>query len=69
MTPHTRHILMTLAYAFVAGTLASSSVAWLLVPAQLSVEYLTPITLAGPVVGLLIGGIVVRVGLPRRALS
>jgi F0F1-type ATP synthase assembly protein I len=71
MTAPAHRVLMTLAVAFITGTLAGSFVAWLLVPDRLSVEYLTPIVLSGPVVGLLIGGAAALIsrGKLRRVVS
>ena len=63
MTLQTRRVLITLAFAFVIGGFASSFMAWLLVPARLSVEYLTPITVSGPFAGLLVGAVLARFGL------
>jgi len=64
MTAHTERLLKTLAYAWILGALASSFLGWLLVPAQFSVEYLTPIVAVGPFVGLIVGATIVRL---RRA--
>ena len=48
MTPSTERTLKTLAYAWIAGGLASAFLGWLLVPATLPVGYLTPIVVVGP---------------------
>jgi hypothetical protein len=53
MTPATERMLKTLAYAWIAGGLASAFLGWLLVPATLPVGYLTPIVVAGPFTGLI----------------
>jgi hypothetical protein len=60
MTPATERTITTLGYAWIAGACASAFLGWLLVPAALSVDYLTPVVVAGPVVGLIAGGILVR---------
>jgi hypothetical protein len=52
---------MTLAYAWIIGAFAGFLFGWLLVPAALPVEYLTPIVTVGPFLGLMVGGILVRV--------
>jgi hypothetical protein len=54
-----RSAVLTLAYAFLIATLTAAFVATLLVPAWLPVEYLTPITLSGSPIGLLLGSIIV----------
>ena len=46
--------------ALLSGSFVSSFVAWLLVPAWLSFDSLTPIMVAGPVFGLFTGGLLVR---------
>jgi hypothetical protein len=51
---------MTLAWAYIGGILAGSFAGWLLVPAALPVEYLTPVVLCGPLAGLAIGCVTVR---------
>ena len=56
MTPATERTLKTLAYSWIAGGLASACLGWLLVPAALSVEYLTPIVVTGPFAGLIAAG-------------
>jgi hypothetical protein len=53
MTPATERTLKTLAYSWIAGGLGGALLGWLLVPAALSVEYLTPIVLTGPFAGLI----------------
>jgi len=53
MTPATERTLKTLAYFWIAGALGGALLGWLLVPAALSVEYLTPIVLTGPFAGLI----------------
>jgi hypothetical protein len=53
MTPSTERTLKTLAYAWIAGGLAGAFLGWLLVPAALSVDYLTPIVVTGPFAGLI----------------
>jgi hypothetical protein len=60
MTLQTRRTLKTLAFAWIAGAFAGSFLGWLLVPASLPVEYLTPIVTVGPFAGLIAGGILVR---------
>jgi hypothetical protein len=60
MTPATERTLKTLAFAWIAGGLAGAFLGWLLVPAVFSVEYLTPIVIAGPFVGLAVGGALTR---------
>ena len=50
-----RGAVVTLAYFFISGTLLASVVGWLVVPMWLPVEYLTPIVVSGPSVGLLLG--------------
>ena len=60
MTTQTEHTLKTLGYAWILGTMASSFLGWLLVPASFSVEYLTPVVAVGPFVGLIAGGLVLR---------
>jgi hypothetical protein len=52
---------LAVAYTFIGGVLSGSLVAWLLVPKFLSVEYLTPIVLAGAGLGLVAGAISARV--------
>jgi hypothetical protein len=59
MTPAKERALKTLGYAWIVGTCASAFLGWLLVPAALPVDYLTPIGVAGPFVGLVAGGILV----------
>ena len=49
-----------LGHAWIVGACASAFLGWLLVPAALSVDYLTPIVVAGPFVGLVAGGIFAR---------
>jgi hypothetical protein len=51
----TRQTQMTLAWAFIGGTMAGSLAGWLLVPALLPVSYLTPVVLCGPLAGVLGG--------------
>ena len=53
-------MIKTLGYAWIVGACASAFLGWLLVPAALSVDYLTPVGVAGPFVGLVAGGILVR---------
>ena len=53
MTPETERTLKTLAYSWIAGGLAGAFLGWMLVPAALSVEYLTPIVATGPFAGLI----------------
>jgi hypothetical protein len=60
MTPATERTLKTLGYAWIVGTCASAFLGWLLIPAALPVDYLSPVVVAGPVVGLVAGGILVR---------
>ena len=59
MTAATERMLQTLGYAWIVGACASAFLGWLLVPAALSVDYLTPVVVAGPFVGLVTGGILV----------
>ena len=66
MRTQSRRALLTLAFAFVIGGFVGSVVAMLLVPARLPVEYLTPITASGHLVGLLVGGAVARFGTAAR---
>ena len=60
MTPATERTIKTLGHAWIVGACASAFLGWLLVPAALSVDYLTPVVVAGPLVGLVAGGILVR---------
>jgi hypothetical protein len=60
MTPATERVVETLGYAWIVGACASAFLGWLLVPAALSVDHLTPLVLAGPFVGLIAGAIFVR---------
>ena len=60
MTAVKERTLKTLGYAWIVGTCASAFFGWLLVPAALPVEYLTPIGVAGPFVGLIAGVVFVR---------
>jgi hypothetical protein len=60
MTPATERVVETLGYAWIVGACASAFLGWLLVPAALSVDHLTPFVLAGPFVGLIAGAIFVR---------
>jgi hypothetical protein len=60
MTPAKERTLKMLGHAWIAGTFASSFFGWLLVPAALPVEFLTPVVVAGPLVGLVAGAILVR---------
>jgi hypothetical protein len=60
MTPQTERTLKTLAFAWILGGFASAFLGWLLVPATLSVDYLTPVVVAGPFVGLIVGGLLAR---------
>ena len=53
MTSATERTLKTLAYSWIAGAMAGAFLGWLLVPAALSVEYLTPIVATGPFAGLI----------------
>ena len=62
MTLQTERTLKTLGFGWIFGTLASSFLGWLLVPAYFSVEYLTPIVAVGPFVGLIGGAISVTLG-------
>jgi hypothetical protein len=59
MTPATERVVKMLGHAWIVGACASAFLGWLLVPAAFSVDYLTPIVVAGPVVGLVAGGILV----------
>ena len=59
MTPATERTLKTLGYAWIVGACASAFLGWLLVPAALSVDYLSPIGVAGPFVALVTGGVLV----------
>ena len=47
-------------FALLIGSFASSFVAWRLVPDWLSVDYLTPIAITGPCIGLLAGRLLTR---------
>jgi hypothetical protein len=49
-----------LGYAWIVGACASAFLGWLLVPAALSIDHLTPIVVAGPFVGLITGAIFAR---------
>jgi len=49
-----------LGHAWIVGACTSAFLGWLLVPAAFPVDHLTPIVVAGPVVGLVAGGILVR---------
>jgi F0F1-type ATP synthase assembly protein I len=60
MTAQTERTLKTLTYGWIFGILVGAFLGWLLVPASFSVEYLTPIFAVGPFVGLIAGGILVR---------
>ena len=60
MTPATERTIKTLGHAWIVGACTSAFLGWLLVPAALSVDYLTPVVVAGPFVGLVAGGIFVR---------
>jgi hypothetical protein len=60
MTAQTEGTLKTLAFAWILGAFAGAFLGWLLVPASFSVEYLTPIVAVGPFVGLITGGVFVR---------
>jgi hypothetical protein len=60
MTPATERVVKMLGYAWIVGACASAFLGWLLVPAALSVDYLTPIVVAGPFVGLVAVGIFAR---------
>ncbi len=60
MTPANERTLETLGYAWIAGTCASAFLGWLLVPAAQPVDYLTPVVVAGPIVGVVAGGILVH---------
>ena len=60
MTPATERTIKTLGHAWIVGACASAFLGWLLVPAALAVDYLTPVVVAGPFVGLVAGGILVR---------
>jgi hypothetical protein len=57
MTPATERVVKTLGHAWIVGTCSSAFLGWLLVPEVLPVDYLTPVGLAGPFVGLVAGGI------------
>lgn len=57
MITQRRTAALTLAFSFVGGALLACFIAWLLVPAQLPVDYLTPIVVSGPFVGLAVGRI------------
>ena len=59
MTPATERVVKMLGHAWIVGACASAFLGWLLVPAAFPVDYLTPIVVAGPVVGLVAGGILV----------
>jgi hypothetical protein len=60
MAPASERTVKTLGHAWIAGVCASAFLGWLLVPAALPVDYLTPVVIAGPLVGLVAGGIFVR---------
>ena len=60
MTAATERTIKTLGYAWIAGTCASAFLGWLLVPAALPVDYLTPVVVAGPFIALVAGGIFIR---------
>jgi branched-subunit amino acid ABC-type transport system permease component len=60
MAPSTERTLKTLAYGWIVGSFIGAFCGWMLVPATLSVEYLTPIVVAGPFAGLIAGGIGLR---------
>jgi hypothetical protein len=60
MTAAKERTLEALGHAWIAGTCVSAFLGWLLVPAALPVDYLTPVVAAGPLVGLVAGAILVR---------
>ena len=60
MTPATERTIKTLGYAWIVGACVSAFLGWLLIPAAFPVDYLTPVVVAGPFVGLVAGGILVR---------
>jgi hypothetical protein len=60
MTPSTERTLRTLAFSWIAGSLAGAFLGWALVPAALPEQYLTPIVVAGPFIGLIAGGLITR---------
>jgi hypothetical protein len=60
MTPARERVVKTLGYAWIVGACASAFLGWLLVPAALPVDYLTPVVVAGPFVGLIAAGVFVR---------
>ena len=60
VTPATERTIKMLGHAWIVGACISAFLGWLLVPAALSVDYLTPVVVAGPFVGLIVGGIFVR---------
>jgi hypothetical protein len=60
MTPASERVVQTLGFAWIVGACASAFLGWLLVPATLSVDYLSPVVVAGPFVGLIAGGIFAR---------
>jgi hypothetical protein len=53
---------LTLAYAFIAGTLVGSLAGSLLVPRVLPVEYLTPVFVWATFAGCVAGAVIVRFG-------
>ena len=60
MAPATERVVKMLGYAWIVGACASAFLGWLLVPAALSVDYMTPIVVAGPFVGVVAGAIFAR---------
>jgi hypothetical protein len=66
MTPATERTLKTMAYSWIAGMLGGALLGWLLVPAALPVDYLTPIVITGPFAGFIAASGVLA---NRRAMS
>jgi hypothetical protein len=60
MTPSTQRTIKTLGHAWIVGACASAFLGWLIVPAAVPVDYLSPIVVAGPFVGLVAGGVLVH---------
>lgn len=60
MTAATERAIKAIGYAWLAGACASAFLGWRLIPAAFPVDYLTPIVVAGPFVGLVAGAILVR---------
>jgi hypothetical protein len=60
VTPASERTIKTLGHAWIVGASASVFLGWLFIPAALPVDYFAPVVVAGPLVGLVAGGILVR---------